>query len=66
MIKFGDATATSAKDAPAPKKAAAPQPMMDAPATDLLDGDLTGAGDKPKPAKKRFGAKAAKPAKPAA
>lgn len=59
MIKFGTEQATSSKDAkPAAKREAAPA----AEPVDLLDGDVKGAGDKPK-AKKRFGTKAAAKAK---
>lgn len=56
MIKFGAEQPTSPKDAqPVAKREAAPV----SPAADLLDGDVKGAGDKPK-AKKRIGSKTAK------
>ena len=59
MIKFGTEPATGSKDAqPVAKREAAPIAI----AGDLLDGDVKGAGDKPK-AKKRIGGKAAAKAK---
>ena len=63
MIKFGEEPVAGTKDAAAAKREKAPVAAV--PVTDLLDGDVTGAGDKPKPARKRAGGKAAK-AKPSA